>query len=164
MKRSNHYDTAFEELLRRLRRPYVSVNETKRALLQEASLKSMDFIVTSQHAQTLLVDVKGRRLAPRSRCWENWASEDDIRSLTQWEQVFGSGSRGTLIFAYDVTAPHAVQQHDLAWEFQGRWYAFYGIWAQDYAQAMKSCSPRWKTVDLPHSEFRRLRWPLLDVL
>ena len=164
MKRCNHYDTAFEELLRQLRRPYISVNETRRSLLQDASLKSMDFIVTTQQTDNLLIDVKGRRLAPRSRCWENWAAEDDISSLTKWEDVFGAGFRAMLVFAYDVSAPQAIRQHSLTWELQGRRYAFYGVWARDYAQAMKVYSPSWKTVNLPAEEYRRLRLPLLDIL
>ncbi|WP_437191784.1 HYExAFE family protein [Planctomicrobium sp. SH527] len=163
-KRCNHYDVAFEELLRLLRRPYVSVNETRRALTHETSLKSMDFIVYSNKTENLLVDVKGRKLAPRSRCWENWASEDDISSLMKWEQVFGSGFRSMLVFAYDITAPCSSQHHTLTWEIQGRRYAFYGIWANEYASAMRSFSPSWRTVNLPNPEFQRLRQPLLDVL
>ena len=60
-QRSNHYDAAFEAYLRQLRTPHVVVDETRRALLQQASLKSMDFIVYSARKPNLLVDGKGRR-------------------------------------------------------------------------------------------------------
>ncbi|SFI14720.1 HYExAFE family protein [Planctomicrobium piriforme] len=163
-KRCNHYDVAFEELLRLLRRPYVSVNENRRALFRDASLKSMDFIVYSRQSPNLLVDVKGRRLAPRSQAWDSWTMEDDISSLMQWENVFGNGFRAMLVFAYDVTAPRAPEQHSLTWELLGRRYAFYGVWARDYAEVMQSHSPSWHTVNLPSPEFRKLRQPLLDVL
>ncbi len=164
MKRCNHYDVAFEELLRRLRRPYVAVNETRRALSQTASLKSIDFIVSSAQSQSLLVDVKGRRLSPGSRCWNNWTPEDDLTSLAQWEAVFGNSFRALLVFAYDITGPQKRAQHDLIWEIQGRRYAFYGVWADEYAQAKKVYSPRWNTVTVPAETFRRLRRPLLDLL
>lgn len=164
MKRSNHYDSAFEELLRQLRRPYVSVNETRRALLPDSSLKSMDFIVSSRQSDNLLIDVKGRRQSPGSLCWKSWAGEDDITSLSKWEEFFGSGFRAMLVFAYDVSSPQAIQHHSLTWELLGRRYAFYGVWAQDYARAMKSFSSSWKTVNLPSEDFRKLRLPLLDVL
>ena len=68
-----------------------------RSLLQEASLKSMDFIVYSSQAQNLLVDVKGRRFPSGAGSnrheWENWATRDDIHSLLRWQSVFGAGFR-----------------------------------------------------------------------
>ena len=60
-KRDNHYEAAFEEFLRRRQIPYVAVDETKRALLGDASLKSLDFIVSTPLGNSWLVDVKGRR-------------------------------------------------------------------------------------------------------
>ena len=74
-KRSNHYDVAFERLLRLVRRPYVSVNENRRALIRDSSLKSMDFIVYSQQTDNLLIDVKGRRF---QRAWDNWTMQEDV--------------------------------------------------------------------------------------
>ena len=43
--RSNHYDAAFEAYLIATGRPYVAIDETRRAQLAGQSLKSMDFIV-----------------------------------------------------------------------------------------------------------------------
>src|SRR5215467_2915717 len=60
-KRSNHYEAAFEEFLRRRQIPYVAVDEKKRALLGDASLKSLDFIVSPALGGSWLIDVKGRR-------------------------------------------------------------------------------------------------------
>ncbi len=51
VKRTNHYDVAFEEYLRGTCTPYVAVDEQRRARLVDASLKSMDFIVTSRRFQ-----------------------------------------------------------------------------------------------------------------
>jgi hypothetical protein len=50
------------------------------------------------------------------------------------------------------------------WEFRQRAYAFYGVWAEDYAQAMRSRSPSWETVSLPLKEFARLRRPIDELL
>jgi len=163
-KQCNHYDMAFERLLRLIRRPYVSVNETRRALFQETSLKSMDFVVYSQQTTNLLIDVKGRRSQAGRHRWESWTTEEDIASLMQWEQVFGNGFKGLLVFAYELTQAAECRQHSLVWDLRGRRYAFYGVWAQDYAQVMQPRSLSWQTVFLPARDFRRLRQPLLDLL
>ena len=47
MKRTNHYDAAFEAYLRHVGVPFVVVDEARRARLNLVSLKSMDFIVTA---------------------------------------------------------------------------------------------------------------------
>lgn len=163
-KRCNHYDVAFERLLRLMRRPYVSVNETRRALFREASLKSMDFVVYSYQTENLLIDVKGRRFDAGRHVWKNWATQEDIRSLMHWEEVFGQGFRALLVFAYELAGARDLEQHPLIWDLKGRRYAFYGVWARDYARCMKVCSPSWHTVCLPCREFQRLRQPLLDLL
>ena len=47
MLKNNHYDVAFADYLRRLRVPFISVDEARRAQALDLSLKSMDFIVSS---------------------------------------------------------------------------------------------------------------------
>src|SRR5688572_2898382 len=59
--RDNHYEAAFEAYLRDRRLPYVAVDEGRRALAADESLKSLDFIVSPPGARSWLVDVKGRR-------------------------------------------------------------------------------------------------------
>ena len=61
MDRSNHYEAAFEAYLQWHRLCYVAVDETRRAMLGETRVKSLDFIVYGPHGARLLVDVKGRR-------------------------------------------------------------------------------------------------------
>jgi len=164
--RNNHYDVAFEELLRQQQIPYVSVDESKRALLNNASLKSMDFIVYSDQTHNLLVDVKGRQFpsGTRGHRWENWATEDDISCLLQWQQVFGDGFRSLLVFAYYVTDPSREAEHDRCHTIRDKTYAFYGVWADQYGSAMRQRSPRWETVWLPAAEYRLLRSPLSHFL
>ena len=118
-------------------------------------------------ATNLLVDVKGRRFptgGPRGHCWESWTDAEEIDSLVKWEGVFGNGFRSVLVFAYEITDRRHLEKHALWWEFRQRRYAFYGVYASDYAARMKRRSPRWETVCLPARDFRELRHPLLDLL
>jgi len=110
-KRSNHYEAAFEEYLRQRQIPYVAVDEKKRALLGNASLKSLDFIVSPVLGSSWLVDVKGRRFpaggSQQKQYWKNWSTRDDVRSLTAWQSLFGSSSRGLFVFAYEIAGDRA---------------------------------------------------------
>lgn len=161
-QRSNHYDAAFEHLLRQRRVPYVRVDETRRALLAEASLKSMDFIVYAPQSTNLLVDVKGRRFGSSGAAhrWESWVTEEDIRCLRQWEQVFGEGFRAVLVFAYDLVDPAGAREHQTCLHFRDRTYAFYGVWVDEYGAVMRSRSLSWETVWLPAAQYRQLRAPI----
>lgn len=81
MRRSHHYEQAFEEYLRSRRIPYVAVDEARKTLLPRApmptvrspadigavaSLKSFDFVIYGQGAN-LLVEIKGRQVKHRER-------------------------------------------------------------------------------------------------
>ena len=160
----NHYERAFAAWLRAWRVPYVAVNEQQRALWDDVSLKSMDFIVSLPESR-LLLDVKGRmsnRTAKRSSA-ENWVTQDDLESLTQWAGSFGNGFTPLLVFTYRQTLPHphlSCSQIPL----EGFHYGFYGIELTRYASALKSRSKRWQTLSLPRDEFRRLRQPIASFL
>lgn len=166
--RSNHYDVAFEEFLRAEGIPYVSVDEQRRALLRDASLKSMDFIVYSAQRPNLLIDVKGRQFPSGGENgghrWENWATEDDLASLMQWEQVFGPGFRSMLVFAYHILEETEASELGVPFEFRNRRYSFVGVWAEEYRKAMRSRSPSWETVSLLTHYFRRLCAPIQQFL
>ncbi len=167
-KRTNHYDAAFEEYLRGTCTPYVAVDEQRRALLADASLKSMDFIVTSRHSQNLLVDVKGRRFPSgpegMGHKWENWATEDDIESLLHWQYVFGEGFRAMLVFAYEIVDPTRANELGPPFAWRGRLYSFFGVWADEYRNAMHARSRSWETVSLPSRDYRALRVPVAEIL
>jgi hypothetical protein len=174
--RSNHYDTAFEAYLRTRRTPYVAVDETKRTLTADASLKSMDFIVYATGGWNLLVDVKGRKFPSAAgpentngggrggHCWENWATEDDVTCLLRWQRVFGGGFRAALVFAYEILGEKWRTAHPEVWEFRDRTYAFYGVWVDDYAAVMTRRSRQWETVTVPAADYRRLRRPVEELL
>jgi hypothetical protein len=168
VKRANHYDAAFEEYLRGTHTPYVAVDEQRRACLVDASLKSMDFIVTAPGLQNLLVDVKGRRFPSggdkAGHKWENWATEDDIDSLLRWQEVFGNGFRAMLVFAYEIVDPRYAEDLGRSFAHRGRLYSFFGVWADQYRTAMRARSASWETVSLPSRDFRDLRIPVSELL
>lgn len=159
--RSNHYDAAFEAYLLATGRPFVAIDEARRAQLAEVSLKSMDFIVDGG-SHRLLLDIKGRRFPTGGSSgtrWECWADEDDIASLLRWESVFGNHYRAALVFAYHITDPQWHSLHPVRWEYAGRVYAFYAVWVRDYARQMRTRSPRWATVALRKPDYAQLRCP-----
>ena len=161
--RSNHYDAAFEQYLRSKRVPYVAVDEQRRALAADASLKSFDFIVSRPGGGSWLVDVKGRRFGDGAARWENWATADDVECLLKWESVFGENSRAVLAFAYDLAdGEDAGTKVIHAWN--GRRYAYFAVTAADYAAAMTARSAAWATVNLPRAEFAKLRRPFAELL
>ena len=129
--RDNHYEAAFEEFLRRRGVPYVAVDEAKRSLMSNgASIKSLDFIVSAPEQKTWLVDVKGRRFPSgdvQKQYWKNWSTRDDLRSLAQWETLFGAGFRGLFVFAYDVLGDRAPLPAEELFEFRGSLYGFIAV-------------------------------------
>src|SRR5947209_4905343 len=104
MKRSNQYEAAFEAYLQFHRLCYVAVDETRRAMLGDSTVKSLDFIVFGDHGARLLVDVKGRRFPmgpaerPR-RVWECWSTRDDVEGLERWAALSGPDYQGLLVYA-----------------------------------------------------------------
>ena len=91
MHRDNHYEAAFEAFLRARRLPYIAVDEARRSLVADGSLKSLDFIVSPPGQSSWLVDVKGRRFPSgdeHHQYWKNWSTRDDLRSLAAWQNAF----------------------------------------------------------------------------
>jgi hypothetical protein len=166
MDRANHYEAAFEAYLQWHRLCYVAVDETRRSLLDDGRVKSLDFIVYGNGDARLLVDVKGRRFPggpaerPR-RVWECWSTREDLDGLERWARRFGDGYQGLLVFAYHLhpSVPLPDQTEDL-WTWRGRRYLLRGVLADDYRGQMRSRSRRWDTVFLPHQVFCRLVRPL----
>ncbi len=134
-KRDNHYEAAFEEYLRQRQVPYIAVDETKRALLGDASLKSLDFIVSPAAGPAWLIDVKGRRFPSgdqQKQYWKNWSTGDDVRSLTAWQRLFGPKAQGLFVFAYEVVADRAPLPLDQLFPYRNRLYGFLGVRSHDY--------------------------------
>ena len=167
--RDNHYEAAFEELLRQHGVPYVAVDEAKRSVLADGqSIKSLDFIVAAAGSTTWLVDVKGRRFPSgddeSKQYWRNWSTRDDLTSLAQWEQLFGANFCGLLVFAYNIVGDRAPLPVDQLFEYRGGLYGFVAVRLADYAALTHEISPRWDTVAMPTAEFRQLARPFLEFL
>lgn len=159
--RENHYERAFEEFLRLRRVAYVAVDESRRSLLGDASLKSLDFLVSTPGGGAWLVDVKGRKFPSggQKQYWKNWSTRDDLESLSGWESVFGAGFRGLFVFAYHVVGDVAPMPAEKLFRYRDSWYGFIGVPLRDYAAHARRISPRWGTVALPTDTFRRLAEP-----
>ncbi len=141
-RKTDHYEQAFEDFLRSRGWPYVSVDQAKKAIFADASLKSFDFVVYSDTGPNLLVDVKGRKfpdLQPgRRQCglraWENWITVGDVHGLEEWQKVFGVEFQALLVFAYWLQGPPQYSPFvDLHW-FRKRHYGFVGIPLLEYAR------------------------------
>jgi hypothetical protein len=162
--RDNPYEAAFEEYLRSRRIPYVAVDESKRSLLGDGTLKSLDFIVSPADGVSWLVDVKGRRFPTASgegkQYWKNWSTRDDLRSLAAWKRLFGGGFQGLLVFAYDVLGDRAPLPAEQLFTHRGALYGFLAVRLEDYAFHARPISLAWDTVAMPTARFRQLAVPI----
>ncbi|HZZ71492.1 MAG TPA: HYExAFE family protein [Pirellulales bacterium] len=164
--RTNHYELAFEEYLRARQVPYVAVDETRRSLLAGGSIKSLDFIVSPPGPQTWLVDVKGRRFPSgdeQKHYWKNWSTLDDLRSLAQWERLFGPSFCGLFVFAYNVLGDRSPLPTERLFRHHGEFYAFIAVRLTDYSYHARPISAAWETVAMPTGEFRRVAQPVADL-
>lgn len=164
-KTTVHYEAAFEDYLRKKGLPYIAVDEAKKALFAGAKLKSFDFVVYRPEGQNLLVDVKGRKLAPpsspgrRTPCLQNWTTREDIDDLRQWQEIFGAGFSAIFLFMYYWPGPPEQAPFPDLFCFQEKWYSTLAISVADYRAHMKLRSAAWGTVHLPTADFRRLAKP-----
>ena len=165
MKRDNHYEAAFEWFLRDRGVGFVAVDEARRTLLDDADVKSLDFIIVGPHDAKLVVDVKGRLFPGTSggkprKVWQNWAEADDVDGLGRWAEHFGPGFRGVLAFVYHIL-PCVELPPDTPdlFAFRDKVYLARGIDVAEYRVRMKRRSPRWNTVHLPAADFREIVRP-----
>ena len=168
MDRSNHYEAAFESYLRARRLGYVAVDETHRAMLDDAPVKSLDFIVHGPGGVRLLVDVKGRRFpggakVKPKKTWETWSTKEDVDGLLRWAERFGPGYRALLVFAYQIVPVVRLPEGTVdLWQWRGHDYLYRAVPVEDYRREMRVRSPRWGTVGLPGAVFRELVRPFRD--
>ncbi|HEY4312648.1 MAG TPA: HYExAFE family protein [Pirellulales bacterium] len=166
MNRDNHYEAAFEEYLRARQVPYVAVDEGRRSLMADTSLKSLDFIVSSSSGNSWLVDVKGRRFpsGEQKQYWKNWSTRDDLTSLSRWETLFGDRFAALFVFAYNIHGDRSPLPREKLFEHQGALYGFLAIRLEYYAVYARQISPRWDTVAMSVEQFRRFAQPIDDLL
>ncbi|RJP42072.1 MAG: hypothetical protein C4547_00885 [Phycisphaerales bacterium] len=161
-----HYESAFEDALRRFCRPYIRVDEQKRTMLADVRVKSFDFVVYPDASRKWLVDVKGRHFPyvgdAGRRYWENWVTREDVEGMSAWESVFGDGYEGTFVFAYLIHESCRQPPPGRVYEFRGQRYCFLAAPARRYAEHARVRSPRWDTVSLSATHFRRIIEPVFD--
>jgi hypothetical protein len=130
-------------------------------MLAEASLKSLDFIVSQSEGGSWLVDVKGRHFPAggKKQYWRNWSTRDDLQSLAAWQELFGGRSEAMFVFSYLVLGNRApLPPHQLYWHRQ-RCYGFVGIRLRDYVRHARVISPKWQTLAMSSRRFRQLAEP-----
>jgi hypothetical protein len=161
-KRDNHYETAFGAFLRYRRIPYIAVDETRRSLAGERSLKNIDYIVSPrQQDRSWLVDIKGRRFPTgKSQYWRNWCTAEELASLAGWEALFGERFAALLVFAYEVVGDLAPLPAEQLFEHNGAIYGFVGVRLDHYVSWSRQLSQRWQTVTVPVQKFRALARPV----
>lgn len=162
-KRDNHYEAAFEALLRARQIPYVAVDETRRSLMGGGSLKSLDYIVSPVGMETSwLVDVKGRRFPSgrQRQFWKNWSTADDLNSMAHWETIFGGRFQALLVFAYQVMDDVSPLPAEQLFDYRQQLYGFVAIRLSHYVSQARSISARWNTFAMPAGRFRELAAPL----
>jgi len=161
MKADNHYEIAFEHLLRERSLPYVAVDESHRAAFAEVHLKSFDFVVYLPEQRNLLVDIKGRKARAGKKDWlyDPWISREDIESLTAWQEVFGGSFAACFVFAFWLSEFSAVSMFE-PFRFRDQYYRFYAVYLDDYRQYVTDRSAKWGTVTIPRKVFGELAWNL----
>jgi len=175
--KGTHYEQAFEAMLQYRRLRYVSVNQTRKAIAEDAPCKSFDFLVYPKTTRKLLIDVKGRKLSSsdfeRGRLGQNWTTTDDITSMATWQRSFSqtipaTNCRAIFVFAYwlydreislsGINIPRTTLENTV-YQFQQREYIFVAADLNVYQAYMRPRSVRWNTVFLSAVSFRHIAIP-----
>lgn len=109
-----------------------------------------------------LADVKGRKFPTGQRSpqyWRNWVAEDDLSSLSRWENIFGTGFHGIFIFAYEVCGKVLPLPENRLFEMENRRYAFFAFPLAIYRDYCRKLSPRWGTTTLSTAVFKKFAVP-----
>jgi hypothetical protein len=155
-----HYEAAFESYLQAKGWPYVVVDEAKKAIFSNVSIKSFDFLVYSTSQRNLLVDVKGRKFPAAQtrsnvRAFENWVTREDVDSLQEWENIFGADFQAVLVFAYWLQGSPEKSPFEDVHFFKQRYYAFAAVPMSQYSQFLRPRSESWQTVAMPAAQFQK---------
>jgi len=170
MKRTsqNHYEMAFENWLKDNRIKYTAIDQSKRSALARVSLKSFDFLLYPAEESTILAEVKGRIFKGKSleklTGLECWVLADDVEGLFQWQKVFGRDCCAYFVFVYKIENVDVDFDGRDVYEIDLDRYVFFAIRLDDYREAMKLRSPKWRTVTLPAEQFRSCAVPLEKLL
>ena len=146
MNTGSNYDRAFETLRKNRSINYVAIDQDKKAIFAGAKIKSFDFLAYPSQGPSLLIDVKGRKLATariqKYQLGQNWVGIEDVNSLRQWEQVFGPEYTALFVFSYWIyDAPHDLSG-DPFFHYNQRTYFFVSADLFRYQSRMKTRSAK----------------------
>jgi len=164
VKNHAHYEEAFRTYLGDHRVPFVTIQQLARSADDLGRIKNFDFLVHAQSGRHYIVDVKGKRFpsssGSREVFWENWIHLDDLDGLVAWEDHFGPGYTGLLVFVYwlqaDIPAPADLK----IYEYQSRQYLMVGITVGDFLDNCRRRSLRWQALYVPDHTFLNLIRPV----
>lgn len=159
-----HYEQAFKEYLGDHHVPFVTVRQLARCADAVGRIKNFDFLVHAPTGNHYIVEVKGKRFpgigGKREVFWENWVHLDDIEGLLAWEEHFGEGYTGLLVFVYwlqaDVPSPDELS----IYECHDRQYLMVGITAEDFSENCRRRSLSWQALHVPGKRFLNLISPV----
>ncbi len=155
--KKNHYELAFEAYLRNHQLAYIAIDETKRSLNKQGSLKNFDFVVVTDEGKSCLVDVKGRKFPAgqnQKRYWLNWVGREDLRSQLRWQEEFGEAFEPMFVFAYWVVGERSPVPVEELFYHRNRWYGFVSIGLRDYLAGVRVLSLAWETFTMSVQDFR----------
>jgi len=159
-----HYESAFEDILRKCQIPYIAINENKRPIVKKEAIKNFDFIVYSKKGK-YLIDIKGKFFPyeysrGRPNYWENWITLDDIKGLKFWEKIFGREFRSFIIYPFLIRNKKDKGQFIFVYTFKNNSYGIVTISMKTYLKESKSRSKKWKAIYVSREKFSKLVTPL----
>jgi len=167
-RKSEHYERAFEDFLRRRQLPYIVVNQLRRPVVARRRIKNFDFIVRARSGQHYMIDIKGRQF-PQKRgqqaaLWENWITAKDVEGLALWQGYFGYGFTGLIAVTYCVKDRQYLRLFRDLHRFKGRTYGLVAMLFDDYRAHCRMRSPRWGAYYIPGKTFSQLARPVSTFL
>lgn len=167
-RKSEHYERAFEDFLRKRQLPYIVVNQQRRPIVARRQIKNFDFIVRARSGQHYMIDIKGREF-PQKRgkqgvLWENWITARDIEGLALWQGYFGYGFTGLIVLAYCVKERKYLRWFRTLHRFRGRAYGLVALTFDDYRANCRVRSPKWGAHYIPNKKFSTLVRPVAAFL
>ncbi|MDO4584441.1 MAG: HYExAFE family protein [Planctomycetia bacterium] len=105
-----------------------------------------------------LIKIVGRKFPSGQKSpqyWRNWIKEEVLEHALQWENWPGGNFTSLLVFAYEIIGDKSPLEPKQLFSYQGNTFAFVVIRTKIYRQFCKQLSPRWGTVTMPVSEFRK---------
>jgi hypothetical protein len=91
---------------------------------------------------------------------QTWATEEDIRSLTEWKKSFGREAVGLFAFVYLVSNEETARRFEDFFESSNHWYGCLTVDIESYRALMKQRSKAWHTIDVSQVWFRSVAKPL----